>query len=195
MAEPEPVLATHEELAFRLVDGDESVVPELIQAFSPKLLWILRDKFGDLLTDEERHDAMTTALLKAWKYRERYDESRGTLAGWLVTIAFNSAKDLLKGRRSVDAASLEDPGEVIDEFDDEPLSAERLAIIDEVEAFVAGLPPKQQEIARADLATPGGTADSAPLAKRLDTTQNAVRVQRNLYRKKFRGHFSSRGYE
>ncbi len=138
---------------------------------------------------------MMTTFMKAWKYRDRYDERRGTLPAWLVTVALNSAKDILKGRRSVPTTTLECPEEAIDDYDNEPLSPERLRLIDDVEEFVASLPPKQQKVARADLASPDGTADSASLAKRIGSTQGAVRVHRHQYRKKFREHFASRGYE
>lgn len=178
----------HDTLALRLLDGDEAVVQDLIRAYGPKLRGVVHAQFGRLLADDEQEDAVTTAFLKAWNKRNTFDDKRGSLRAWLVRIAMNAAKDMLKGR-GPRALQLEEPDAVVDGGECAPPSPEQEGLAARMEVFMSSLPPKQQAIARADLATPGGVADSASLAARLGCPRNSVRVQRHSYRQKLRQHF------
>jgi|SRR3990172_12276029 len=44
-------------------------------------------------------DVVQEALVRAWRHRRRYDASRGTISGWLLTIVANEARRAVSRRR------------------------------------------------------------------------------------------------
>jgi RNA polymerase sigma-70 factor (ECF subfamily) len=91
-------------LAARLVAGDPRALAELYDAFSPVVhglvLRIVRDR-------SECEDVVQEVFVQAWRQAARYDPRRGSLAGWICTIARTRALDRLRRR----AARREEPAE------------------------------------------------------------------------------------
>lgn len=86
----------------RLVVGDDSAVRDLFEAYGPMILGIGRRLVGD-----EAEDLVRQVVVAAWRHRERFDPSKGSLAAWLAVIARLAAADRL-GVVGVDDSG--DPG-------------------------------------------------------------------------------------
>lgn len=90
---PLVVLATLED---RLVVGDESVLREIYDEYGALVLSIARRLVG-----AEAEDLVQQVFMAAWKGRDRFDPSKGSLGGWLCGIARFKSIDHLRaaGRR------------------------------------------------------------------------------------------------
>jgi RNA polymerase sigma-70 factor (ECF subfamily) len=64
--------------------------------------------------DESRaKDVTQEVFISAWRSRERYEQSRGTLAGWLIAITKNRIVDNVRSeQRHADRRSSGDPADV-----------------------------------------------------------------------------------
>ena len=93
MRYPRSVLATLED---RLVVGDETVLRDMFDEYGSLVLGI-----GRKLVGAEAEDLVQQVFLAAWKGRDRFDPSKGSLAAWLSGITRFKAIDHLRaaGRR------------------------------------------------------------------------------------------------
>ena len=206
MEKPEPVASEDEtkayfdHLAERYMEGDETVVPELVTTYFKKVEGVVRRKLGHLLFDDEVNGVTQEAFVKAWRAHAAFDICEGTLASWLIRIAINRGIDLIRsGHREERPAqvSLEEHSIPVfaDEDDGEPLDEHRRKLIAKVEDFIDTLPRMEQSVARADLATPNGKADTERLARGLEVAQGNIRQTRWRYKKKMKEHFRKLGYD
>lgn len=85
---PQKVLATLED---RLVVGDESVLRDMFDEYGALVLSIARRLVG---TDAE--DLVQQVFMAAWRGRDRFDPSKGSLAAWLSGITRFKAIDHLR---------------------------------------------------------------------------------------------------
>ena len=142
-AMPEPVrypllvLATLED---RLVVGDESVLREIFEEYGALVLSIARRLVGN-----DAEDLVQQVFMAAWKGRDRFDPSKGSLAAWLSGITRFKAIDHLRaaGRRpSVPTDQVEglDPVEpAVDQVVDRMLLATALASLPDARREVVEL--------------------------------------------------------
>jgi RNA polymerase sigma factor (sigma-70 family) len=88
-----PVATTIED---RLIVGDGSVLRDIFDEYGPLVLGIGRRLVGD-----DAEDLVQQVFIAAWRSRERFDPSKGSLAAWLSGIARFKAIDHLRaqGRR------------------------------------------------------------------------------------------------
>lgn len=93
MRYPRLVLATLED---RLVVGDESVLRDMFDEYGALVLSIARRLVGT-----EAEDLVQQVFMAAWRGRDRFDPSKGSLAAWLSGITRFKAIDHLRaaGRR------------------------------------------------------------------------------------------------
>lgn len=80
----------------RLIVGDGSVLRDIFDEYGPLVLGIGRRLVGD-----DAEDLVQQVFIAAWRSRERFDPSKGSLAAWLSGIARFKAIDHLRaqGRR------------------------------------------------------------------------------------------------
>lgn len=80
-------------LAQRFRSGDETVLREVYDRYGGL---VHRVGLSCLASHHEAEDVTQATFVAAWRGRESYDPSRGTLAGWLLGIARRQVVDRLR---------------------------------------------------------------------------------------------------
>lgn len=184
--------ADDEEIVLRIMDREELGVRQLLAKYGGKVKALLRWKFGAQLDAEDRTDVLHRAATRAWKYIEKFDESKGSLWAWFAAIAQNQAIDLLQEERLPVVELEQDPPTATD--DAEELTPERRQLFEDLDRIIEGLPKRQREVAKEDLRC-GGEADGPELGKKLGASSNAIRVARSKYRKTIAEEMKRLGHE
>lgn len=81
------------ELAARTCRGDEAAFDELYRQYGPACYGLARRLLAD---DGLAQDVVQEVFVAFWQRPERYDPSRGRLAGWLLGITHHRAVDLVR---------------------------------------------------------------------------------------------------
>lgn len=81
-----------------------------------------------LAPDADRDDVVQEALVRAWRKRDQYDESRGTAATWLLAITADQARRARRRRRpSALVGEIAVPGMSVDHRIDVEAAVAKLA--------------------------------------------------------------------
>lgn len=182
----------------QLKDRNEDGLRAVLQVHMPRVRAALEKRYGRRIDAEEIETVVQQLLWKLWNRPDIYDVKKGALGPWLVRIADNATKDLIKGvgRKRMRRAMQDDPEqfEAIESPIEEssgpsPRLAEWLKALEEVRR---ALPPRQQEVIDADIAA-DGKAESERLAERLGISKGAVEVARSKAWSRIREEFKRRG--
>jgi len=76
------------ELCQRLASGDGQAFTEVYAAYAPS---VYRVAYGIVRNAAEAEDITQEVFLHLWQRPDRFDPSRGSLSGWLHTVAHNRA--------------------------------------------------------------------------------------------------------
>jgi RNA polymerase sigma-70 factor (ECF subfamily) len=114
------------EVALGFRDGDEGCLSEAYTRWSRLVFTIALRSLGNR---EDAEDVTQTVFVGAWRGREKFDPSSGTMAGWLVGITRNTVADrwavTARERKVVHAVSaVTDP--------DDPVSAPTDQVTDRI---------------------------------------------------------------
>jgi RNA polymerase sigma factor (sigma-70 family) len=139
---------------------------------------------------------MTSATLEhLWEKHRGYQPEKGSLRQWIVTMAQNLAKDMLKSRRHksrlLQAQSGYD-GLAAERREGTPYPREEERHLDEI---LAGLPAQDREIILEHSRTDGAGRWAAELAERLGIRASTIRVKRGRAHERIKQAFRARGFK
>ena len=81
-----------------------------------------------LAPNADRDDVVQEALVRAWRKREQYDESRGTAATWLLAITADQARRARRRRQPLAlVGQIKVPSSSVDDHVDVEAAVERLS--------------------------------------------------------------------
>ncbi|MFN8110415.1 MAG: sigma-70 family RNA polymerase sigma factor [Thermoleophilia bacterium] len=134
-AQVPPGRPTDAELLRRVALGDETAFAGLWERYGRAVFGACRAVLGDTAAAE---DATQEAFTRVWRMAHRFDPGRGSAAGWLLTVARNSARNAARGRRPLEGLPDDLAGPGIDEQ----------AVSDRfwVQAAMAGLPEDERRM-------------------------------------------------
>ncbi|MCO5168169.1 MAG: sigma-70 family RNA polymerase sigma factor [Planctomycetes bacterium] len=155
-------------------DDAEKAIPELQRVLGPQLMRRLTT-FFDYLPQEDREEVYLEALLRAWNKRATFDPMKGTLRGWVWTIARNVAYDKWRARNRKQRRAEQREERLRQARSSPEVGAYREAVL----KVMNMLSPMQQKIVRADLEVLPDVADGGLLARVLGKDVASVHSQRN----------------
>jgi RNA polymerase sigma-70 factor (ECF subfamily) len=110
-AGPRAAEASDGTLVARAAGGDEYALAQLYDRYGAVLYAVAYRVVGQRVDAEE---VVVDAFFQAWRDAARFDAGRGSVAGWLTTIARSRALDLVRARarreRAAGGAAAEQPG-------------------------------------------------------------------------------------
>jgi RNA polymerase sigma factor (sigma-70 family) len=202
----------HEDIALRLMCGDESVIADILRlpGYAPAIEKVLCGKYRGYLNTEDISDIIADAIWKLWQYRESYDESEGSVRSLLFIIADRCARDVLK--HGWQKARQLEKVLVAEEGSDDPL--EQIARIDQhlclvpdeeeemdvrltyaVHKALNALRSEYRYVLEADAYAGDDGVSKAELAKRLGVPVGTIGVWRLRAREAFRKELKKLGYD
>lgn len=153
---------------------------EFVRIASPHLYSLLRWHYSGSLGHADLAESIGVAIARAWIHRGAFDRSRGSLWGWLWSIANRAAIDILRDlskhpSRPLDG-DIESPdgrGSVARDDRGETPSLDRRTLI--ARQFLDSLNPRDRRIVEGAMSDVRGWTKE--IADELATTPGAVRVR------------------
>jgi len=157
------------ECLLRVQSGDSRALADLYDRHTPLLyslaLRIVRDA-------AEAEEVLQEAWLQVWKSASSYDPRRGTVTGWLVTLARSRALDRYRSMASRKRAEGRPEVEAGAAPPDPAASPQQRQLNERVNVALGGLDPQQREVLQ--LAYFGGLSQSE-IAARLGAPLGTVK--------------------
>jgi RNA polymerase sigma factor (sigma-70 family) len=177
-------------MGMRLLEGDESVLEDILRTFGPQIKRFLIQNYEFCFNKDDIEDILSTALFKLWEFREDYDERKGSIRSLLFKIADNVAKDILKSgwkkakklEVCIDSDILRRPEiaepSTVKNNSDICLSESDKKRLEDLKLIISNLPEVKRYIIMADAHARDGKADSGHLADELKIPRGTVLVNR-----------------
>ena len=182
-----------EELALRMMEGDESALIMALKTFGPKVRGFLRRQFGNQLDDSERDYVFQTALVKFWKGISTYDTTKGSLRGWWIRIARNTAIDHIRGEKRYRVKyKAEELGDPADDNHDEcgdvelPADSKEEKRLELIHDFIHNRLEGIEKAVALNCFAIGGDPDIVRLAAKLGKTRSYVDTVKSKVKKKIK---------
>jgi RNA polymerase sigma factor (sigma-70 family) len=193
-----------QEMAAKLLRGDEKVLAEILRNLGPAVQTLLTRKYRGLQTPEDIEDVLAIALFRLWRGRHLYDPERVSLQAWFYRIADNVVKDVLRSGWHK-ARQLETLLPQFPEKDSQVSSSGTSPPpednsghpqqIQDLREVVAALPEVQRQIIWADAQAKDAIAGTAALAQELGLPAGTIRVYRKRALDAIRTEMRKRGYQ
>lgn len=157
-----------QQVAVAWSEGDASALQQAYQRFGSLVFTYCNRSLNDR---DAAADCTQDTFVSAWKARERYDASKGSLAGWLLGIARYRVLDTLRRQRRV-ATPVDDLPETLTSFDHGDDIARQLLVARALES----LPERAREVVELAFVTQLSHSEIAErLALPLGTVKSDVR--------------------
>lgn len=178
----------HDDIALRLMEGDESVLGDILQHYGPALEKAIDMRFTPLAA-EDAEEVAADAVLRLWQHRRHYDPCKASVRTLLYRIAVNRAKDVIalgwqKARRTEEQvdpdflSQFEAPEEMVElPPDDEKLR-------NDVNVALSVLSEHQRRILETGAFAGSARVKDSVLAKELGIPVARVAVERHRGKKK-----------
>ena len=154
----------------RMSAGDTAALESLYDRYTPMLYGLVLRIVGRAADAEE---VLQDTWLQAWRRADTWDPARGTVAGWLVTLARSRAIDRLRRVGSRQRAESAAPRPEAPPAADEPAAnAAQRERQERISAALAALTPRQREVL--ELGYFGGLSQSE-IAARIDAPLGSVK--------------------
>jgi RNA polymerase sigma factor (sigma-70 family) len=180
-----------QEIAAKLVQGDESALEEILHELAPVLAARLKIHFSSALSLADIDDVLAQMLYRIWEHRHTYQADRAPFPVWCYVIARNIALDVIRDKiRQKDVLS----GLWIElreraEPHDRPPSPPTLPVLQQIPA---GLHPVDRRILFESVG--GQEAWAAKLASEVGLSPTNVRQRRYRALAKLRQEMARRGF-
>lgn len=142
-----------------------------VRSLVKRLLWLTGHR-----NYHDCEDAVSEALLDAWRRRDHFDPSRGSLESWILGMAKHRLPGVISDRLDTHSVeywdSIPDIGTCDREFD----TPSRITI--QVRAEIEARSPAQKGVIEFDMADPRGRAPASLIAKALCISTKSVPVHR-----------------
>lgn len=183
-------MVSDSDIVLMMATQDREGLRLLIERYGGRLKAFLRKRFGSVLQGGELDEALSVAFYNIWRFADRYDERKGTLASWCIRIAQNAAKGILRRETKYRDKNLEynpsyDPADPHEGDEAGPADDALDPKLDHLRQTIQKLPPLQKAIIEADLAA-GRLADAGRLAEIHGTSINSIYVSRTKARETLR---------
>jgi RNA polymerase sigma factor (sigma-70 family) len=182
-------LALRQEQADLLLKKDDTFWDAVIQEVR-KIVYALRNYYN-----LERAEMTSATLEHIWEKRACYKPAEGSLRQWIIAMARNLAKDMLKSNRHKSRLLQThcDYDTLAPQRREEPAApCEKIEYLDEI---LAGLPASFLEIILEHSRTDGAGAWAADLEEKLGIRAGTIRVKRLRTHERIKRAFLDRGYE
>ncbi len=184
------------EVVAKLRSRPEDGVRQLLRDYGPRIMWLLKNRFGYVLPDPDLEAVLNEATFKVFRSIRMFDDSRGSLGAWYWRIAANTARDLLRGQPLAAGQDAKAEPWWQDRLpayaeDDETSRLDRT--LQDLHEAIARLPDLQRKVIRADLDS-GDIADAGYLARKFSTTEASIYMSRSKGRQNLRLLMIGRGY-
>ena len=70
------------DLAKRLLNDDERALEDLLCAFGPYIMALMKQRYWGVLCEQDLEDIISIGLFRLWTARERFDSTRGSIQVW-----------------------------------------------------------------------------------------------------------------
>lgn len=194
------IAESSQEMAARLLRGEEMVLAEILRVLGPAVRALLAQKYRGSQTPEDLEDVLAVALFRLWRGRQLYQPAKASLQVWFYRIADNVVKDVLRSGWHK-ARQLEmyvpDPPEPDLEAAYAPTGNDpsRDRQIQDLRDIVGSLPDTQRRIVWADAQARDAVVSSAALAKELGLPASTIRVYRKRALDTIRVEMRRRGHQ
>jgi RNA polymerase sigma-70 factor (ECF subfamily) len=165
-----------DQLVSRAVGGDQSVLPQILQAIRP----LVQRRVAKFLPHrEDAEEAVQDTLLQV-AHKIHTFKGTGSFAGWVTIVATNQARQTYRSlkRRSVEQ-SAEILPEAVDPRTTSVIAGSRLDLLEALEALEASHPQLVQPLVLRDL----GALTYAEIADELDVPLGTVKARIHQARK------------
>lgn len=190
-------------LSRRLLDGDDSVLKDILEGFGPLLQKALRHRFMGGLNYHDIEDVIAFSLWKLWENRDAYDPEKSDLKKYILIISINRSLDIIRARvhgshrletyleqRNRQFATPLPPST------DDPIGEGESdsKMIKDLMECVERLPEKWRQIIWSDACSSNGVSPSQLLSKDLRLSQSSIRVYRKSAMDQLRRYMEEKGY-
>lgn len=182
MADGHTTSVDDDDIALLLMERDKDGVRLLLQSHGPRVVGFLRKYFL-----AHADDALQEALKKVLNSIDTFDDTKGKLGAWFLTVARNAALDLIRGEKKHDHLAYDDVGDIeapacqsdggsaqVEPYDPLVLDKDRALLTEILES----LPPMQRQILMRDAAHRDGLVPASELADELESTAGSIRANR-----------------